>query len=73
MISSESTKKSLPTNNGFVTSSTPSVRRLQHRHNVKNRYEFLQTLGRGTYGKVKRARNKETDQYVSEIYKLLSL
>ena len=68
MISSESvpdTKKSLPTTNGFVNSTAPSVRRHQHRHNVKSRYEFLQTLGRGTYGKVKLARNKETDQYVS--------
>ena len=61
MISSESLPETKPLPNAYVS----SVRRHQHRHNVKSRYEFLQTLGRGTYGKVKLARNKETDQYVS--------
>ncbi len=36
-----------------------------HRHNVRSRYEFLETLGRGTYGKVKLARSKETNEHVS--------
>ncbi|OCT87576.1 NUAK family SNF1-like kinase 1 [Xenopus laevis] len=31
------------------------VRRHHHKHNLKHRYELLETLGKGTYGKVKRA------------------
>ena len=41
-----------------------AVRRHQHKHNVNNRYEFIKTLGKGTYGKVKLARQKETNQLV---------
>ncbi|KAJ8360705.1 hypothetical protein SKAU_G00172300 [Synaphobranchus kaupii] len=32
-----------------------AVKRHHHKHNLKHRYEFLQTLGKGTYGKVKKA------------------
>ncbi|XP_072257303.1 NUAK family SNF1-like kinase 1 [Pyxicephalus adspersus] len=31
------------------------VKRHNHKHNLKHRYELLETLGKGTYGKVKRA------------------
>uniref|UniRef100_A0A3P8T934 non-specific serine/threonine protein kinase n=1 Tax=Amphiprion percula TaxID=161767 RepID=A0A3P8T934_AMPPE len=29
-----------------------------HKHNLKHRYEFLETLGKGTYGKVKKAKER---------------
>ncbi|XP_059360347.1 NUAK family SNF1-like kinase 2 [Carassius carassius] len=32
-----------------------AVKRHHHKHNLKHRYEFLQTLGTGTYGRVKKA------------------
>uniref|UniRef100_H3AL34 non-specific serine/threonine protein kinase n=1 Tax=Latimeria chalumnae TaxID=7897 RepID=H3AL34_LATCH len=32
-----------------------AVKRHYHKHNIKHRYEFLETLGKGTYGKVKKA------------------
>ena len=44
---------------------TNQVKHHQHRHSVKSRYEFLQTLGKGTYGKVRLARQRESNQYVS--------
>lgn len=31
------------------------VKRHHHKHNLKHRYELQETLGKGTYGKVKRA------------------
>ncbi|KAM4796385.1 NUAK family SNF1-like kinase 2 [Rhinophrynus dorsalis] len=36
-----------------------AVKRHLHKHNLKHRYEFLETLGKGTYGRVKRARDKQ--------------
>lgn len=36
-----------------------------HRHNLKNRFELLKTLGQGTYGKVKLAVEKATGKQVS--------
>uniref|UniRef100_A0A4W4G6J3 non-specific serine/threonine protein kinase n=1 Tax=Electrophorus electricus TaxID=8005 RepID=A0A4W4G6J3_ELEEL len=32
-----------------------AVKRHHHKHNLKHRYEFKETLGKGTYGKVKKA------------------
>ncbi|KAB5536732.1 hypothetical protein PHYPO_G00110800 [Pangasianodon hypophthalmus] len=32
-----------------------AVKRHHHKHNLKHRYDFLETLGKGTYGKVKKA------------------
>lgn len=42
-----------------------AVKKHQHRHSLKNRYEFLETLGRGTYGKVKKAVEKGTGSTVA--------
>ncbi|KAM5181826.1 NUAK family SNF1-like kinase 2 isoform 2-T2 [Mantella aurantiaca] len=36
-----------------------AVKRHLHKHNLKHRYEFLESLGKGTYGAVKRARDKQ--------------
>ncbi|XP_029906554.1 NUAK family SNF1-like kinase 2 [Myripristis murdjan] len=35
-----------------------AVKRHLHKHNLKHRYDFLETLGKGTYGKVKKARER---------------
>ncbi|ROL45205.1 NUAK family SNF1-like kinase 2 [Anabarilius grahami] len=35
-----------------------AVKRHHHKHNLKHRYEFLQTLGKGTYGRVKKAMDR---------------
>ncbi|XP_038596060.1 NUAK family SNF1-like kinase 1 isoform X1 [Tachyglossus aculeatus] len=41
------------------------VRKHQHKHSVKHRYEVLGTLGRGTYGKVKQATERGTNRMVA--------
>ncbi|XP_069580155.1 NUAK family SNF1-like kinase 2 [Brachyistius frenatus] len=35
-----------------------AVKRHHHKHNLKHRYDFLETLGKGTYGKVKKAKER---------------
>ncbi|XP_005799928.1 NUAK family SNF1-like kinase 2 [Xiphophorus maculatus] len=35
-----------------------AVKRHHHKHNLKHRYEFLESLGKGTYGKVKKAKER---------------
>ncbi|XP_061583054.1 NUAK family SNF1-like kinase 2 [Cololabis saira] len=35
-----------------------AVKRHHHKHNLKHRYEFLETLGKGTYGRVKKAKER---------------
>ncbi|KAG5835577.1 hypothetical protein ANANG_G00245480 [Anguilla anguilla] len=48
----------LPKSELSVGNSSPkrlAVKRHHHKHNLKHRYEFLETLGKGTYGKVKKA------------------
>lgn len=35
-----------------------AVKRHHHKHNLKHRYEFLETLGKGTYGRVKKAMDR---------------
>lgn len=38
------------------TATVPTeVKTHQHKHNLKHRYELMETLGKGTYGKVKKA------------------
>ncbi|CAL8337005.1 unnamed protein product [Lota lota] len=41
-----------------VTLKRQAVKRHHHKHNLKHRYEFLETLGKGTYGKVKKAKER---------------
>lgn len=41
------------------------VKKHHHKHNLKHRYELLETLGRGTYGKVKKAIERHSSREVS--------
>ncbi|KAJ8269795.1 hypothetical protein COCON_G00124020 [Conger conger] len=41
------------------------VKKHQHKHNLKHRYELLETLGRGTYGKVKKALERHSGREVA--------
>ncbi|KAJ3602447.1 hypothetical protein NHX12_030202 [Muraenolepis orangiensis] len=41
-----------------VTLKRQAVKRHHHKHNLKHRYDFLETLGKGTYGKVKKAKER---------------
>ncbi|XP_029287145.1 NUAK family SNF1-like kinase 2 [Cottoperca gobio] len=41
-----------------VTVKRQAVKRHHHKHNLKHRYEFMETLGKGTYGKVKKAKER---------------
>ncbi|XP_037346588.2 NUAK family SNF1-like kinase 2 [Pungitius pungitius] len=41
-----------------VTVKRQAVKRHHHKHNLKHRYEFMETLGKGTYGKVKKAEER---------------
>uniref|UniRef100_UPI003AB0A125 NUAK family SNF1-like kinase 1 n=1 Tax=Centroberyx gerrardi TaxID=166262 RepID=UPI003AB0A125 len=38
-----------------TTTAPMEVKKHQHKHNLKHRYEVMETLGKGTYGKVKKA------------------
>ncbi|MBN3282420.1 NUAK1 kinase, partial [Polyodon spathula] len=46
-------------------SSPAMVKKHQHKHNLKHRYEILETLGKGTYGKVKKAVERATGKTVA--------
>lgn len=41
------------------------VKKHHHKHNLKHRYELLETLGRGTYGKVKKAIERHSGRAVA--------
>lgn len=43
----------------------PGVKKHHHKHNLKHRYELLETLGRGTYGKVKKAIERHSGREVT--------
>ncbi|KAJ0036715.1 hypothetical protein NQD34_005392 [Periophthalmus magnuspinnatus] len=43
-----------------ATTVPSEVKKHQHKHNLKHRYEVMETLGRGTYGKVKKAMERAT-------------
>lgn len=45
-----------------------AVKKHRHKHNIKRRYEVLETLGKGTYGKVKRAVERQCGNTVSRIH-----
>lgn len=42
------------------------VKKHQHKHNLKHRYEVMETLGKGTYGKVKKAVERASRRTVSD-------
>ena len=63
----------LPTSNSMAE--TPAVidgrrnsgvKKHHHKHNLKHRYELLETLGRGTYGKVKKAIERQSGREVRQ-------
>ncbi|CAL8321084.1 unnamed protein product [Gadus morhua 'NCC'] len=41
------------------------VKKHHHKHNLKHRYELLETLGRGTYGKVRKAIERHSGREVA--------
>lgn len=47
-----------------VKRSSSGVKKHHHKHNLKHRYELLETLGRGTYGKVKKAIERHSGREV---------
>lgn len=54
-----------PEGPGEVKRSSSGVKKHHHKHNLKHRYELLETLGRGTYGKVKKAIERHSGREVS--------
>lgn len=48
-----------------TTAEPMEVKKHQHKHNLKHRYEVMETLGKGTYGKVKKAVEKTSLRTVS--------
>ncbi|XP_061430343.1 NUAK family SNF1-like kinase 1 [Lethenteron reissneri] len=50
---------------GSSSSRRQGVKRHRHKHNLKHRYELEETLGRGAYGKVKRAVERATGRKVA--------
>ncbi|KAM3915072.1 NUAK family SNF1-like kinase 1 [Leptodactylus fuscus] len=42
-----------------------AVKKHHHKHSIKHRYQLLETLGRGTYGKVKKAMDKSIGTLVA--------
>ncbi|KAK7117278.1 hypothetical protein R3I94_022743 [Phoxinus phoxinus] len=50
---------------GEVKRSSSGVKKHHHKHNLKHRYELLETLGRGTYGKVKKAIERHSGREVA--------
>ncbi|TRY90232.1 hypothetical protein DNTS_027166 [Danionella cerebrum] len=50
---------------GELKRSSSGVKKHHHKHNLKHRYELLETLGRGTYGKVKKAIERQSGREVA--------
>uniref|UniRef100_A0A4W6F6C0 non-specific serine/threonine protein kinase n=1 Tax=Lates calcarifer TaxID=8187 RepID=A0A4W6F6C0_LATCA len=56
MIQSRNLSKDAEAAGRAPTAAAPmEVKKHQHKHNLKHRYEVMETLGKGTYGKVKKA------------------
>lgn len=45
----------------------PNVKKHHHKHNLKHRYQLLETLGCGACGKVKKAQERATGRIVSRV------
>lgn len=56
-----------------VTVRRQAVKRHHHKHNLKHRYEFMETLGKGTYGKVKKAEERSGRLVSTDVIDLLSI
>lgn len=54
-----------PEGPGEIKRSSSGVKKHHHKHNLKHRYELLETLGRGTYGKVKKAIERHSGREVA--------
>ncbi|XP_014025323.2 NUAK family SNF1-like kinase 1 [Salmo salar] len=50
---------------GDGSSRNSGFKKHHHKHNLKHRYELLETLGRGTYGKVKKAIERHSGREVA--------
>ncbi|XP_043081218.1 NUAK family SNF1-like kinase 1 [Puntigrus tetrazona] len=50
---------------GASSHTAPAVKKHRHKHSLKRRFEVLETLGRGTYGKVKRAVERQCGKTVA--------
>ncbi|MCI4382071.1 hypothetical protein PGIGA_G00259300 [Pangasianodon gigas] len=50
---------------GGESQRSSGVKKHHHKHNLKHRYELLETLGRGTYGKVKKAIERHSGRVVA--------
>lgn len=50
-----------------ATAAPLEVKKHQHKHNLKHRYEVMETLGKGTYGKVKKAVERTSLRTVSRV------
>lgn len=60
-----------PGDPGVAPAKRQAVKRHHHKHNLKHRYEFLQTLGKGTYGRVKKAMDR-SGRTVRETFNIIN-
>ncbi|XP_018431587.1 PREDICTED: NUAK family SNF1-like kinase 1 [Nanorana parkeri] len=49
----------------FRSQDSVPVKKHHHKHSIKHRYQLMETLGKGTYGKVKKAIDKSTGMLVA--------
>jgi len=65
MQKTTTTTSSTTTTTTTSTTNPEVVKKHQHKHNLKHRYEVMETLGKGTYGTVKKAVERSTRNIVS--------